>query len=59
MNYFVRAMWVILISFFMIKLFSKTKYKRIKSLIHSDSNQIKKLGLGMLISLILLHIIFH
>ena len=59
MNYFVRAMWVILISFFMIKLFSKTKFKRIKSLIHSDSNQIKKLGLGMLISLILLHIIFQ
>mgnify|MGYP003683064201 FL=1 len=59
MNYFVRAMWVILISFFMIKLFSKTKFIRIKSLIHSDSNQIKKLGLGMLISLILLHIIFH
>ena len=59
MNYFVRAMWVILISFFMIKLFSKTKFKSIKSLIHSDSNQIKKLGLGMLISLILLHIIFH
>ena len=59
MNYFVRAMWVILISFFMIKLFSKTKFKRIKSFIHSDSNQIKKLGLGMLISLILLHIIFH
>ena len=59
MNYFVRAMWVILISFFMIKLFSKTKFKRIKSLIHSDSNQIKKLGLGMLISLILLHIVFH
>ena len=59
MNYFVRAMWVILISFFIIKLFSKTKFKRIKSLIHSDSNQIKKLGLGMLISLILLHIIFH
>ena len=59
MNYFVRAMWVILISFFMIKLFSKTKFKSIKSLIYSDSNQIKKLGLGMLISLILLHIIFH
>ena len=59
MNYFVRAMWVILISFFMIKLFSKTKFKSIKSLIHSDSNQIKKLGLGMLISLILLNIIFH
>ena len=59
MNYFVRAMWVILISFFMIKLFSKTKFKSIKSLIHSESNQIKKLGLGMLISLILLHIIFH
>ena len=59
MNYFVRAMWVILISFFMIKLFSKTKFKSIKSLIHSDSNQIKKLGLGMLISLISIHIIFH
>ena len=59
MNYFVRAMWVILISFFIVKLFSKTKFKSIKSLIHSDSNQIKKLGLGMLISLILLHIIFH
>jgi len=59
MNYFVRAMWVVLISFFMIKLFSKTKFKSIKSLIYSDSNQIKKLGLGMLISLILLHIIFH
>ena len=59
MNYFVRAMWIILIGFTMIFLFSKTKFKNPKTLFQTGSKQIQKLGFGMLISLILLHIIFH
>ena len=59
MNYFVRAMWIILIGFTLIFLFSKTQFKNPRTLFQTGSKQIQKLGLGMLISLILLHIIFH
>ena len=59
MNYFVRAMWVILISFSLILFMSKTKFINFKSLIISSSSNVKMFGTGMVISLILLHIIFH
>ena len=59
MNYFVRAMWVILIGFFLIVLFSKTRFQNPRLMIQIASKQIMGIGLGMLASLILLHIIFH
>lgn len=59
MNYFVRAMWIILIGFTLIFLFSKTQFKNPRILFYTGSKQIQRLGLGMLSSLILLHIIFH
>ena len=59
MNYFVRAMWVILIGFSLIVLFSKTRFQNLRLMIQITSKQIMGLGLGMLASLILLHIIFH
>ena len=58
-NYFVRSMWIIVIGFFLIVVFSKTGFKNQRVLFYAASSQIKTLGLGMLISLILLHIIFH
>jgi SSS family solute:Na+ symporter len=59
MNYFVRAMWIILIGFTLIFVFSKTQFKNPRILFQTDSKPIQRIGLGMLISLILLHIIFH
>lgn len=59
MNYFVRAMWIILLGFILIYIFSKTNFKNPIELFKSGSKKIKRFGLLMLISLILLHIIFH
>lgn len=59
MNYFVRAMWVILIGFSVILISSKGCLKNWKGLVVSDSKQIAQIGIGMIISLMLLHIIFH
>ena len=59
MNYFVRAMWIILIGFFLIIVFSKTRFKNPRVFFQTASKQITGIGLGMLISLILLHLIFH
>ena len=59
MNYFVRAMWIILIGFFLIALFSKTRFQNPRLMIQIASKQIMGIGLGMLASLVLLHIIFH
>ena len=59
MNYFVRAMWIILIGFFFVLLFSKTRFENLWVQFQTDSKQISRMGLGMLISLILLHILFH
>ena len=58
-NYFVRALWIILIGFTLIFVFSKTQFKNPRILFQTDSKPIQRIGLGMLISLILLHIIFH
>jgi len=59
MNYFVRAMWIILLCFFLIVMFSKTGFKSPRVFFQTTSKQILGIGLGMLVSLILLHIIFH
>ena len=50
MNYFVRAMWIILIGFFLIALFSKTRFQNLRLMIQIASKQIMGLGLGMLAS---------
>jgi SSS family solute:Na+ symporter len=59
MNYFVRTMWVIIIGFMIIVLLSHTRFESVKKLFHSGSSTITKMGIGMLASLVLLHIIFH
>ncbi len=59
MNYFVRAMWVIIIGFAIIFAFSKTQFKGWKDLLVSDSRRITQLGIGMALSLVLLHVVFH
>ena len=59
MNYFVRAMWVILIGFIAVFLLSRTTFKSLKGLFDNDSKQIYRMGFALLMSLVLLHIIFH
>lgn len=59
MNYFVRAMWVIVIGFISVLLLSKTKFSNLRALFHPASPKISKMGLGLLLSLVLLHVIFH
>ena len=60
MNYFVRAGWVIVIGL-LISSFSlyNTRYKNFNEFMNSESKKITKIGLGLLASLILLHVIFH
>jgi SSS family solute:Na+ symporter len=60
MNYFVRAMWVILVAFGMSALGSVGTggFRRWKDLFQYDSKEIGRIGLGLLLSLIALHIIF-
>ncbi|MEM7297192.1 MAG: hypothetical protein AAF391_02875, partial [Bacteroidota bacterium] len=60
MNYFVRAMWVILIAFG-ISAFGSIGtggWRKFRELIQYDSPEIGKIGLGLLLSLISLHVIF-
>ena len=60
MNYFVRAMWVILIAFAIVSLGSiRSGWRSWKEIIVYDSPTIGKIGLGLLLSLVLLHLIFH
>jgi SSS family solute:Na+ symporter len=59
MNYFVRAMWMILLGFILIYILSKTNFKNPLELFKSGSKKISRIGLFMLLSLIILHIIFH
>jgi SSS family solute:Na+ symporter len=58
-NYFVRAMWVIIIGFGLAWGLSLTKFVNLKSLIVSDSKQNSILGFALLASLIITHIVFH
>lgn len=60
MNYFVRAMWVILIALAVVMVFSRRDgWRNWKELIQYDSRRDLRLGALLLISLILLHIIFR
>ncbi len=60
MNYFIRAMWVILIAFCIVAVVShRGGWKSFRELVKYDSPEMAKAGLGLLASLILLHIIFH
>ncbi|NRB53316.1 MAG: sodium/solute symporter [Saprospiraceae bacterium] len=60
MNYFVRAMWVILIAFFAVGLaLFQSKWRSWNELIVYDSPRILQVGVGLLTSLIALHIIFQ
>jgi len=60
MNYFVRAGWVIAVAFAIVSLSTiKGGWTKWKDLIHYDSKVISQIGLGLLSSLIILHIIFH
>ncbi|MEO1518229.1 MAG: sodium/solute symporter [Bacteroidota bacterium] len=60
MNYFVRAMWVILIALTFVMLASaEGGLRRWRDLIQYDSPQIMKTGTVLAISLVLLHIIFQ
>ena len=59
MNYFIRAMWIILLGFTLIYILSKSSIRNSIELFHSGSKQINFMGVAMLISLIFLHIIFH
>lgn len=60
MNYFVRAGWVIFIAFSTVAIASWSKgWTPWKDLFHYDSPKIARIGLALLASLVLLHIIFH
>lgn len=60
MNYFIRAMWVILIAFSFIAIVShRGGWRRWSELIRYDSPEMAKFGLGLLASLVVLHIVFH
>ena len=60
MNYFVRAGWVITIAFTILYLGSfKGGWVKWRKLIQYDHPTVWKVGLGLLASLLLLHIIFH
>ncbi len=60
MNYFVRAGWVILIAFLIIYASSwKEGWTKWKDLFHYDDKLIRNLGIGLLASLLVLHLVFH
>lgn len=60
MNYFVRAGWVIVIAFLIVVVSSfRGGWKPWNQLIVANSREIRQVGMGLLASLILLHIIFH
>jgi len=60
MNYFVRAMWVILIAMSFVMLMSSGDgFRRWKDLVQAESVQVKRLGMVLLGSLVLVHLVFH
>ncbi len=60
MNYFVRAGWVIVIAFSVLAIASHSNgWRKWKDLIQYDSREIGQIGIGLLLSLVMLHIIFH
>jgi SSS family solute:Na+ symporter len=59
MNYFVRPMWVILIGFAVIFFGSKGGFAKNKTYFEPATPLIGKFGIAMLLSLGVVHIIFH
>ena len=59
MNYFLRAFWVILTGLVIAIVFNLKSFKNIFDLVYVSSEKNKILGWGLLLSLILIHIIFH
>lgn len=59
MNYFLRAFWVILTGLIIAIVFNLKSFKNIFDLVYVSSEKNKILGWGLLLSLILIHIIFH
>ena len=59
MNYFVRAGWVVLIAFTILVVGSRNRWRPFRALFHYDSRTIARVGLGLLGSLVLLHVVFH
>jgi len=60
MNYFVRAGWVILIAFLVNLIDVKSfRFKKWRDLIQMEGKSVRYFGLGLLLSLLSLHLIFH
>ena len=60
MNYFVRAMWVILVAFIISAISGFVNgWKNPKDILQSDSKEIKWFGIGLFLALVMLHVIFH
>jgi len=59
MNYFVRAMWVIILGLCIVIISNFRKASPWKNLIQYDSRKTLLWGIGLVVSLILVHIVFH
>ncbi len=60
MNYFVRAGWVIVIAFALLSTSAfKEGWTKWKDLIQYENKEIAQVGMGLAVSLLALHIIFH
>ncbi len=60
MNYFVRAGWVIVIAFVLLYTGSwRGGFRRWSDLIQVESTGIRQIGVGLLVSLVMLHLVFH
>ncbi len=60
MNYFVRAGWVILIAFCLIAApWSNQRWQPWKGLVQYEATWVRNLGIGLLASLLLIHLLFH
>jgi len=60
MNYFVRAGWVIAVAFSILFAASaKNGMRSWSDLIQADSRAAKQFGIGLAVSLVVLHLVFH
>ena len=60
MNYYVRAGWVMLTIFLIINLFSSNRrWRHWKELVKIESKGMLWFGIGLLMSLVMLHVLFH
>ena len=59
MNYFVRAFWVIATGLVMVLVFGKGRFNPILSMAEPANPMLKRLGWIGVVSLLLLHVVFH